>query len=215
MPSKHMPGDTGLPSAKWYQHITELPLSRFIDCTVDDNLYALVISGHPSQEQLQLTWAEMQQEYADVMGDNEHKMYVILYRDIKVLEITLQLIHWLVAQMKEVYYAEFANRLNRLLNTTFKFDHTQPEKYFNELNRCINRSKAYKIDLDLKLQQFEAFKKNKETGSKPTREYYQSILITLSDHAKYPVQDNITVYEFSERIRRFSKYCQQVEKMKR
>jgi hypothetical protein len=182
---------------------------------VDDNLYALVISGHPSQEQLQLAWAGIQQEYADVMGDNEHKMYVILYRDIQVLKTTLQLIHWLVAQMKEVYYVEFAKRLNQLLHTTFKFDYTQPEKYFNQLNRCINRSKAHKIDLDLKLQQFEALKKNKEKGSQPTREYYQSLLITISDHAKYPVQDSITVYEFSERIRRFNNYCQQVEKMKR
>lgn len=208
--------DTDPPSAKWYQHITELPLNKFIDCSVDDNVYALVISGHPTEIDLYKAWAQIQQEYADVMGDNEHRMYVTLYRDIKALELTLKLIHYLVDQLKEVYYVEFANRLNSLLNTTFRFDYTQPEKYFNELTRCINRSKGLKIDLSLKVAQFEAIRnKNKVKNSKPTREYFQSIIITLSDHAKYPVQETITVYEFSERMRRFVKYCEQVEKMKR
>jgi hypothetical protein len=202
-----------LSSAKWYQHITDLPLNRYIDCAVDGNLYALVVFGHPAHEQLQLAWLQIQQEYADVMDDNEHRMYSMLYRDIKVLELTLQLIHYLVEQLKEVYYVEFARRLNALLNTNFKFDHTQLVQYFNELNRCINRSKAFKIDLDLKLVQFEAIqKKNQDKQGKVTREYFQRLLITLSDHAKYAVQDTITVYEFSERIRRFNKHCEQAEK---
>jgi len=206
------------PSAKWYQHITEMPLSKFIDCMVDDNIYALVITGHPSIEQLQLAWAQINQEYADVMGDNEHRMFVSVYRDIKVLETTLKLIHWLVDQLREVYYVEFANRLNALLNTRFKFDHTKPEQYFNELTRCINRSKGFKIDLDLKLAQFEVMQKSRKEqgeGKKPSREYYQAILITLSDHVKYPVSDSITVFEFCDRMRRFNDYCKQVEKMKR
>jgi hypothetical protein len=120
--------------------------------------------------------------------------------------------------MKEVYYVEFANRLNKLLTTNFKFDHTKPVLYFNELTRCINRSKGIKIDLDLKLKQFEVIqiqRKEQGDGKKPTREYYQAILITLSDHAKYQIQDSITVYEFSERMRRFDAYCKQVEKMKK
>jgi len=185
---------------------------------VDDNIYALVITGHPSIEQLQLAWAQINQEYADVMGDNEHRMFVSVYRDVKVLETTLKLIHWLIDQLREVYYIEFASRLNALLNTRFKFDHTKPEQYFNELTRCINRSKGFKIDLDLKLAQFEVMQKSRKEqgeGKKPSREYYQAILITLSDHVKYPVSDSITVYEFCDRVRRFSDYCKQVEKMKR
>jgi hypothetical protein len=193
-------------------------LRRFIDCTVDGNLYALVISGHPTYEQLAAAWSIIQQEYADVMGDYEYQMYVFLFRDVKVLETTLFLIHWLVGQLKEVYYDEFANRLNALLFTNFKFDHTSPAQYFKELARCINRSKGLKIDLDLKIKQLEVMQKQRQEqgeGKKPTREYYQAILITLSDHAKYPIQDSITVYEFGERMRRFDSYCKQMEKMKR
>lgn len=213
-----MPEDTGQSSAKWYQHITELPLTRFIDCTVDDNLYALVISGSPSLEQLRQAWAQINLEHADVMGDHEHMLYVSLFRDIKILETTLAQIHWLVGQLREVYYVEFANRLNKLLLTHFKFDPADPKKYFDLLTGCINRSKAFKIDLDLKLIQFEVLQKSRKEqgeGKKPSREYYQALLITISDHAKYQVPDTITVFEFCDRIRRFNEYCKQVEKMKR
>jgi hypothetical protein len=209
---------TTMPSAKWYRHITELPLNKFIDCKVDDNLFALVISGQPTTQELKAAWATIQQEEADQIGDHEHQMYVSLYRDVKVLEATLFQIHWLVAQMKEVYYSEFGTRLNKLLLTNFKFDHTRPIQYFKELSRCINRSKGIKIDLDLKAQQVEAIQKQHEekgNSKKPTREYYQAILITLSDHVKYPVSDSITVYEFCDRMRRYSAYYKQVEKMKR
>ena len=198
---------TTTPSAKWYRHITELPLNKFIDCKVDDNLYALVITGQPAIEDLKAAWASILQEEADQSGDHEHQMYVSLYRDVKILETTLFQIHWLVGQLKEVYYVELAKRLNKLLLTNFKFDYTNPEQYFKELSRCMNRSKGIKIDLDLKLQQFEAIHKSRQEqgeGKKPTREYYQAILITLSDHVKYPVSDLITVYEFCDRMRRCS-----------
>jgi hypothetical protein len=214
-PSMLMPVDTVPSSGKWYQNITELPLRNYIDCVVDGNYCALVVSGNPTEHELLLAWAQIQQEYADIMADSEHRLYVTLYRDIKVLELTLKLIHFLIEELKKVYYDEYTNRLNDLLKTNFQFDYTEPVKYLAELNRCTNRSKGIKIDLALKMGKFEAIqKKNTEKGSKPTREYFQSILITLSDHAKYQVMDTVTVYEYSERMRRFSKYCEQVESLK-
>jgi hypothetical protein len=210
--------DLDLSSGKWYHHITELPLSKFIDCTVDNNLFALVRTGKPTNEQLEQAWEQISQEYADAIGDTEHRMYVSVYRDVKVLGTTLQQIHWLIAQLKEVYFSGYANRLNNLLKTNFKFDYTNPAQYFNELSRCINRSKGIKIDLDLKMVQFEVMQKSRQQqseGKRPTREYYQAILITLSDHVKYPISDSITVYEFCDRMRRFSDYCKQVAKIKR
>jgi hypothetical protein len=199
-----------------YQHITELPLRNFIDCSVNDNYHALVISGHPTEQELLFAWSNIQQEYADAMGNHEHRLYITLFKEVTILKITLQTIHCLIEILQEVYYEPYAAELNKLLRTDFKFDHTDQNKYNETLRRCFNRSKGLKIDLELKLIQYKAIeKKNQETGKKPTREYYQSILITLSDYAKYQLQDSITVYEFCDRLRRFNNYCEQVEKMKR
>lgn len=204
------------PSGKWYHHITELPLHNFIECTVNGNYHALVISGHPTEHELLLAWSNIQQEYADAMGDHEHRLYITLYKEVTLLKVTLQTIHYLIEILQEVFFEPYTALLNNLLRTDFKFDHTDKHKYHEILRRCFNRSKGIKIDLELKLAQFQAIeKKNRETGKKPTREYFQSVLITISDHAKYQLQDSITVYEFCDRIRRFNKYCEQVEKMKK
>jgi hypothetical protein len=183
---------------------------------VDGNYNALVIAGHPTEHELLIAWSNIQQEDADAAGDHEHRLYITLFKEVTLLKVTLQTIHYLIEILQEVYYEPFTVQLNGLLRTSLKFDHTDKQKYQETLRRCFNRSKGLKIDLELKLIQFKAIeKKNQEAGKKPTREYFQSILITLSDHAKYPVQDNVSVYEFRDRIRRFNKYCEQVEKMKR
>jgi hypothetical protein len=211
-PSKPTPKVTDQQSEKWYQHITDLQLRNFIDCVVNDNYHALVITGNPSAQDLLLAWSEIQAEYADVMGDYEHKLFVALFKEVTLLKISLQTIHCLIEILREVHYEPFTAELNKLLRTSFVFDPADQNKYQETLRRCYNRSKGIKIDLELKLVQFKAIeKKNMEAGSKPTKEYFQSILITLSDHATYPVQDTITVYEFADRIRRFHNYCEQVK----
>lgn len=200
-------------SAKWYRHITELPLNRFIDVIVDDNYAALIITGYPAHEDLLSAWGQIQSEYADAIGDHEHRMYVSLFKEVSVLAINLQLVNSAVEVLEKVYSAELAGRLNKLLGTTFKFDPADPEKYRATLKRCIMRSKAFKIDLDLKQIQLKGMQKeHNEAGAKPSREYFQSILITLSDHAHYAIQDNITVFEFCDRIKRFTTYCEQAKK---
>lgn len=210
-PSRHM--QTTTPSAQWYRHITELPLSRFIDVVVDDYYAALIITGNPAPEELLLAWAGIQSEYADAIGDHEHRMYVSLFKEVSILAINLQTIEYLVEILEQVYQPELCNMLNKMLLTTFKFDPADPEKYKATLKRCLMRSKGIKIDLELKQGQLKAMeKKNDAESPKPSREYFQSILITLSDHAQYAIQDSITVFEFCSRIKRYTQYCEQAKR---
>jgi hypothetical protein len=201
------------PSAKWYRHITEMPLSRFIDVVVDENYAALIITGYPPIDELHAAWLDIQGEYADAMGDSEHRLYISLFKEAIVLKTNLDLIIVAVGVLEQTYSPELLSRLNKLLNTSYTLDPNDPVKYKATLKSCIMRSKAIKINLDMKEMQLKAIQeKEQEPGKKPTREYFQSILITLSDHAKYSIQDSITVFEFCDRVKRFNKYCEQVKK---
>lgn len=212
-----MPMSKGTQSSKWYQGIATLPLSRYIDVAVDGNYSALIISGFPSQLELQLAWSKIQQEDADAAGDHEHKLYISLFTDINAIKIKLIEVRELVKNMVNVYHHSFADRLNNLLLTNFKFNPEKPEEYFKLLQGCLNRAKGWQLDLELKEIHFKAIQEKNETkGVKLTREYFQSILITISDHAKYPlISDNITVFEFRERIKRYNHHCEQLEKQAR
>jgi hypothetical protein len=202
-----------LSSAKWYQHITEVPLSRFVDCLVDDNYAALVITGYPTPEELQEAWLQIQSEYAEAIGNHDYRMYVNLMKDMILLSTTLEQINCLVGLLEAKYRSEFLQLLNKLLNTSITLDPADPVKYKAALKGAIMRSKAIKINLDLKgMQMKDIQSKMSEPGKKPERGYFHSILVTLSDHAKYHISDSIPVFEFCDRIKRFNQYCEQVKK---
>lgn len=125
-----------------------------------------------------------------------------------MLSVTHKTILYLIEILQEVYYPDFAQQLNQLLKTNFPFDPENPEQYQGFLKNCLNRSKGLKIDFDLKTIRFQAIKEkmNSRGGEKVTRQYFQSILITISDFVQYPVTDNITVFEYCDRIRRLNEY---------
>lgn len=206
MPSTLTETDTQL--SKWYHNITDLPLNKYVECVVDRNLAALVISGYPTQEQLEAAWLEIAEQYADMMGDAEHRMYIKLYKELIILNIEYQQILSLIEVLTMVVYKPFEQKLNELLFTNFSFT-TSREK---ELDTCYRLSKSTLLKIDMKKAHLDALKEKGENHDKtPTKEYFQSILITLSDHSKYPVVDTITTYEFCERVKRFTQF---VEKQK-
>lgn len=208
---------TELPSSKCYRHIVDLPLRNFITVSVDDNLYALVISGQPSEPELFNAWQTIKEEYALAMGNQDQALYVNLFKQVQKLQLTIEQIDLAVNVLKEVYVEQFASELNKLLNTTFAFPVNDPDTYDKNLKKCISLSKRFQITIDMKLAQLEAMHKQLEKrGSGEARavnkEYFYSILITLSDHAEYPIVDTITVFEFCERIKRLNEYIARKQK---
>ncbi len=226
MPAEALPPE--IAPLSLYQSISNLPLSRFIDVIVDNNLYALVISGTPDPAKLTQAWHDILQEYSAAIGSGEYKVYVSLYREVEGLKLDLREIHSLVDSMRVIqdyifvhdfncqvevfdYQKALGNALNSLLKTNCKFNNKDHATYQEELNKCIRRSAGIKIKLDLKLMAFEAIEKKNKGGNIMDRAYFDSMLITISDHAKYEITENITVSKYCERIKRFNQYCESLK----
>jgi hypothetical protein len=187
---------------------------------VNENIYALIVSGSPLKEELYKAWENICFGFEDAMGNNEHKFYLILFKEVSLLSVTYEQIQFLVNVLtilneKKCYSEFFYSELNKQLKTSFVFTRNDFAKNAENVKRCFNRSKGIKLQLDLKQDQLNALQLKQGDGKKPTPEYYQSILISLSDHAKYPVTDSITVFEFCERIRRFNQYYEQLKSKQR
>jgi hypothetical protein len=211
------------PSPELYRSITSLPLCKFIDVIVDKNLSALIISGYPSKEELESAWADIQTQYADAIGDQEHRLYLTLYKEVHILAITLEQIESLIRFLEQLAPYDIPHEqleplwkaLNSLLFTSFKFNPDNKDEYLKLLKGCYNRSRSIKIDMDLKLANFKSIEEKQGEGQGYTRELFQSILITISDFAKYEIWDTITVFVFCERLRRYNQYRAQIEKQQR
>jgi len=191
----------------------------------DNNLSALIISGLPTEEELQKAWETISGQYIERIGSNEYKMFLAIYKEISILKITLDQVNFIAARenkekgippgvLRLYYVEELAMELNKLVGANFKFNNNDPQSYHADLDRSINRSKSIKIQLDLKLLSFEAIeKKNIASGKeKPSREYFTSVMVTLSDFAKYQLPDTIKMGEYCERLKRFNKACEQSKK---
>lgn len=214
--------------AAYYQTIHSLPLAKFIDCIVDGNLSALTISGFPTQEQLSAAWVFIQSQYSELVGTQEYQMYKILYCEVEQLKITLNQIAIIlggevnndgevtkVTGLLQVIYSEyFAQQLNDLLKTSCRFNWNDQTSYQAECEKCLRRAKALKIKLDLKNIEFAAIQKknNAKTGVKMDRTYFTSILITLSNFAKFRIDSSITMDEYCLRIKEHNDYHKLIKK---
>jgi len=179
---------------------------------VDKRYSVLVIEGSFTPEEIMEAWFLIVDQYNAAVGDAEGKLYLSLYKQIALKEIDIKMIHDSIDVLSIVYARSFADKLNELLGTTFKFDPSDKEAYMKLLKRCHSRSKGLQIDLDRRKLEFEAIQK-RHSGERvdPTREYFQSILINLSDYAKFQVDDKIKTFEFCERLRRLSKYLEKAK----
>lgn len=207
----------------YHKSIHDLPLNKFIDCMVDKNLSALVIAGYPTPEQLKDAWENILAEYSDVIGSQEHRMIFQLWKEVEVMKISINQIRILAAKgsdtedkgiLRMMYIKPMADDLNEILGTSCQFNWADQKTYNDELDKCVNRGKALLIQYDMKCLQFAALQKQAkgEEGAVINRQYFTSILITLSDHAKYRIEETIKMSEYCERIKRFAEYCEQIKK---
>lgn len=198
------PGKTDTRSSKWYQNIVDLPLSKFIDCVTNDNIYALVISGSPDQDQLHAAWSVIRTQYAEAMKDHDWLEFARINREVAQLQIKLTQIEMLVQQMRSFYCVQFKNALNRLVEANLNFDVTSPDKYEDDLKRAMRRSKGIKIELDLRTVRLNAMmEKMANRGDHIGREYYEQVLITISIEIGFQLQiDTLTVFQYCDHVRR-------------
>lgn len=195
------------PGPLWtlFLSIAELPLSNFIDCAVDGNYKALVRSGNPDLTTLLLHWFNISQQYNDAIGDGASKVKAQLYRNIAVLSITIEQVHMLCNLLCDLTKQSWIDELNLLLNTNFTF-----KDRAKDIERARNLTNDYQLKINIKKAQLAAMNKpNQVDAERPTRQYFESILITLS--GKYEVTDRITTYNFCERIKRLTDEARRIK----
>lgn len=205
---------TDTTSCKWYLNIFELPLSNFEECLINNNLSALIISGFPDPKELNTTWENIMQEYSEMLGNSEYGMYVALFKEVEVLKIKYETVLFLIKALRTYQSRIFCDELNTFLFTDCKFNFADTKSYNAELDKCERQSGAKKIQLDLKLIEFEEIKK-KVVGSddgKIDKNYFTSVLIILSKHNNYRITKSIFVNEYCEYLNQFTQYSEALNK---
>lgn len=208
-----LPTETITSSATWYRNIHELPFWCFRECQLNGTLNLLVKSGLPDSETLAAAWDVILGQYHEAIGDTATIRRLIIYKDISLLTINLKEVYECVIALRRRYHSFFHDKLNALLECNIDLDPNDPMSYMKNLSRYLKRSASIKRNLELKKIEYHAIKEG-AVGAKATRAYYDDVLITLSDHAKYEITENITVYVYCERFRRLTAHIKAQKKAK-
>lgn len=196
--------------AQFYRDIHRLPLDRFINITCEGNLEDLVISGTPTPEELKAAWGLIVEEYnlAITDGSPQGGRIAELYKSIATNAAKLHTVQTLVPVMYEYFTPQFAKRVNKALGTSLRFDPLKRDEFEKTLQRCLERAKGFKVKIsfdEAKLKTLLAESDKKATAEKPTRKYFASLLVNLSDYAGYLIRESdITTGQFVERVKRYT-----------
>jgi hypothetical protein len=182
---------------------------------LNNNLSALTISGFPTPKQLSDAWENIMQEYSDALGNAEFTMYAKMFKEVEVMRLNYQMIEILISALRKFYSPKFCKELNEMLYVNFKFDINNTDNYFADLDNCQRRMGGLKMNLELKIIEFEEIKKSfDKDGNKKKidKNYFTSMLIVLSRVNGYRITKDIFVNEYCEYYKQAANETEQAKK---
>jgi hypothetical protein len=196
-----------------YDSCYTCPLSVYIDVTVDDRLERLIIGGNPSREMLEETKMKLTAEFAELSGNEEAK----IFNDVLDSYYKQRgLILGLETSLKLVTSGHFEAAITYLNSNGVKCSVPENE---GEISALIARIQS---KLKNRLAKFKEISSQYESlskkGNKPTRRYYNKLLIILSTCEVIKIQLNpqkMTVAEFAEYLNMFNEYQNQLKNRQR
>ena len=185
-----------------------------MQCITTGKLDPLIITGKPSDADLSASWSNLQDQYSSAVGDSEFKLFLNTYKELVDLDTQHNSCVIILHALKQFFYQPLLTELNTILGTNIKLDGLEKGPYYKQIDVLEKRIKGFRLRADLKRSQYKQIEKQfSEKGKKtdvPTREYFDGMLITLSDNAGYRITDQITVFEYCERIKRLNKQAEQI-----
>lgn len=181
-----------------------------MDCACDNDLSALVISGHPLPELLSIAWAEILEDWEDTIGGDERSRIKLMLKELSLLKTKLLIINEAILLLSKYYARPLVDKLNKILQCSFVLDPKNPAEYENRLTGYRKRSKSIELQISLKeadLQKIRESKETKDNQAGYTREYFTQIFVTLSQFNKYEIDETkTTAGRVAESLKRYKNH---------
>lgn len=201
-----------------FTHCHQINLSVFIQCLIHNDFAGLVAHGNPPQRQRLQAWDLLYMEYCDLSGAVVDKKILSLGREVGMLESKLLTIRTCVLVLSIRYSVKMVDLLHKN-GYHYDLDPDSGQRYVDELQMIVKKSKAISVAIEQKRYEHEQLKK-KYKGEAPTEQYFDELLVELSKylgtllHAK-----DLSVTEFVAIRNNHERYCKaqqrEVEKIKK
>lgn len=205
-----MPSVEALVPTKLYRSIHELPLSLFIDCFCDGKFDSLIINGQPTELELNEVWADILQQYTELIGGSDVRSKIHNIKQIARLESKLLRIESLlrIVQLRPS---------KDLFEQLYSFGYSLPKKEYSieNLHAIVTIFIGYFKKERTKYKLLTAgFTEAKTEVSKTDRNDFSKNLGRVSIAFKMPPIsiNNITTAQYCNYMMEYADYCDNLEK---
>jgi len=184
-----------------YDKAENCPLPAFMQCWVKGEYSSLIISGKPSEFDLQVAFFNIFTEYIDLCGDADDIQRARLMNECAFLQARLIKIdlclNYLTVFNEPEYVQYFRNMGFDFLRFPLIWENT--DQWLQDIKNIRAQCNKFSLQLQMRkaeLDSLEAVKK----GEKPTIAYFDSFLIAMSNHVGYMLNpEKMTVQQFAMR----------------
>lgn len=188
-----------------YDSCYKLPMNLYIDMVVDDNLNVLAIKGNPTIKELEEAQFKIISEFSELSNDGESQA---MSEVINNFYYQRNLIVGYELSLKLVIAGKFEKSIEYLNDNGLKCLAPETEEEYQKLIHAIRmRIKNRIVKYKEAQNQYKALSSGK--GEKPTRKYFNKLLIMLSTCEAIKLQLNfnkLTAAEFSTYLNMFNEY---------
>jgi hypothetical protein len=185
-------------------------LDKFQDCLFENDLSVLIISGSPTQEDLQAAWDKIYVQYCQLSQDSSYNEVFETIKEINDLRAKIYLIDGIIVYLQLSYSKELIDILNVFaLRCTIKQEDTGAV-LADKLNTVLGRAKKWNLKLKQKQGDLEKLR-TKSTG-KLDRNYFDDQLFEISKFNGYHIKaSDITVSQFCRSLNKIVEHYQREE----
>jgi hypothetical protein len=148
-------------------------------------------------------------EYLDLTSKNGGNEFLFLLNEYEalfykhtVVEKSVEILKW--------YHNDELVKILRKHGYNFPFNHEDTERYLKDLDRVMTRSKKLLLDMKVRKEQLDAIQQA-NAGAKIDRNYFDTILVTLSKFSQYHIdEEKTTVGRYVNLLNLYITNCRQL-----
>lgn len=181
-----------------------LTMDKFIDCLVNGNMKCLVVSGEPTDEEIQSAWEQIWDEYCILLNQPNYKIILKTLQNIVLYESKLIAIDYCMIVLSR-QHSEPCIEILKKFGFNYSFDFNDKEQFEKDLKNVKSISKVTLIKLKGERKNYEI--QIKKSESKAIKESdFDKTFISLSKFMGYKVNaTDTTVSEYCSMISMINK----------
>lgn len=191
---------THLPKSLLKDSCQKISLEDLIVCMVEKDLSPL---GDGEEFEKQAAWEKIRTQFAVITDERGYMSMWKQYGDLCALKAKIMVIELCLEHMDTIYLPQFGELLAEY---GFTYEWVQgTDEYKKQLQAVGTNYKQWVVERELKQIAWDKMEAESEKN-KPTREYFEGELLTLSEDRGYHMKTvDVTAFQFLMMVKAFKK----------